>query len=55
MAVVGAVDSTAVVVAVDSMAVVVATAVADTGNSSGVDRKRSGCRISSLQPLFVAK
>jgi hypothetical protein len=44
----------AVVVVVDSTAVV-ATVVADTGNSFRSSSKRSGCRISSLQPLFRFK
>jgi hypothetical protein len=41
MAVVVVVDSTVVVVVVDSTAAVVATAVADTGNSSGVDQNEA--------------
>jgi hypothetical protein len=49
------VDSTAVVVVVDSTAVVVATAVADTGNSSGVDRKQTGCRAHPCSRFFISR
>jgi hypothetical protein len=44
-----------VAVVVDSTAVVVATAVADTGNSSGVDRKQTGCRAHSCSRFFISR